>query len=79
MRLVPHDVRSEPNWRAFRVKGPLDFSLTGVLESILKPLSQAGISVFSLSTFDTDYILVREQSLELAKRALQSAGFPVGA
>ncbi len=73
-RHVPPGVKSEPGWRAIKVRGPLDFSLAGVLASLASPLAEAGVSIFALSTFDTDYVLVKEKSLENARKALQSAG-----
>jgi uncharacterized protein len=72
--VVPQGVRAEPGWRALRVAGPLDFALTGVLLSLVEPLAAAGVSVFALSTFDTDYVLVREAALEEANAALTRAG-----
>jgi len=72
--VVPPGVRAEAGWRALRVAGPLDFGLTGVLASLLAPLAAAGVSVFALSTFDTDVVLVREASLEEARAALVDAG-----
>jgi len=72
--IVPWDVRAEAGWRALRVAGPLDFALTGVLLSLLEPLAAAGVSVFALSTFDTDYLLVREAAREEALAALAGAG-----
>ncbi len=72
--VVPQGVRAEPGWRALRVAGPLDFALTGVLLSLLDPLAAAGVSVFALSTFDTDYLLVREAALDDALVALGAAG-----
>lgn len=75
--LVPDDVKSEKNWRALKVEGPLDFSLTGVLASIASPLAEAKISIFAISTFDTDYILVKSADLESAKGSLISAGFEI--
>lgn len=76
-RFVPPEVRAERGMRALMVQGPLDFSLTGVLASIAVPLARAGVSIFSISTYDTDYILVREESLERAVNALGQAGFLV--
>lgn len=58
-------------WRAFKVEGPLDFSLTGILSTLLQPLAKQKISIFALSTYDTDYILVKEQDLIRAVEALQ--------
>ena len=52
-------VKKEGGWRVLMVEGPLDFSLTGVLASLTGPLAREGISVFALSTYDTDYLLVK--------------------
>ncbi len=71
---VPADVRSEKGWVAIKVQGPLDFSLTGVLAALAGPLAAEGIPIFALSTFDTDYVLVKEQDLLRAKKALERAG-----
>jgi uncharacterized protein len=68
---VPDDVRSEKGWRALKVEGPLDFSLTGILTYLLQPLAQQKISIFAISTFDTDYILVKEDKLAEATVALK--------
>jgi len=71
-KLVPPDAQAERYWRAIKVRGPLDFSLTGILHSILAPLSAAEISVFALSTYDTDYVLVRHADMPRALAALRS-------
>ena len=71
---VPEGIRVERGWRALRVEGPLDFSLVGVLSAIASPLAQAGVSLFAISTFDTDYILVKELTLPRAIEALRNAG-----
>jgi hypothetical protein len=76
-RFVPPEVRTERGWRALQVQGPLDFAMTGVLVSITIPLARAGVSIFALSTYDTDYVLVKENSLERALHALSQAGFLV--
>src|SRR5205085_10754270 len=55
---VPADVPCEKGWRGLKVEGPLDFGLVGILASIAAPLAAAGISIFALGTFDTDYILI---------------------
>lgn len=67
---VPERVLAERGWRAFKVAGPLDLALTGVLARLTAPLAEAGISVFALATFDTDYLLVREAELGHAARVL---------
>lgn len=67
---------SQP-WRALRVVGQLDFSLTGVLASLAVPLADAEVSIFALSTFDTDYVLVKEEVLEPACEVLARAGFTI--
>ncbi len=62
-------IGSEGGWIAFRVKGELDFGLVGILASIVNPLKIAGVSVFAISTFNTDYILVKQESLDKAIKA----------
>lgn len=74
---VPEGVRREGPFRALEVAGPLDFALTGILAALLSPLAEAGISVFALSTFDTDYVLVRAETLEAAVAALRAAGHAI--
>ena len=71
---VPPDVSCNSGWRILAVKGPLAFDMTGVLSSLSEPLAGAGVSLFSVSTFDTDYLLVKEASLPDAIAALQMAG-----
>ena len=75
--VVPTGVHCETGWRVLAVAGPLDFGLTGVLSSIARPLADAGVSIFAVSTFDTDYVLVKEPSLAAAVRALEAAGHVV--
>lgn len=72
--IVPADVTVESGWRAIKVAGPLEFGLTGVLLSVAQPLAEAGVSIFALSTYDTDYVLVKESALTDALAALSSAG-----
>ncbi len=74
---VPAGIKSDAGWRAFKVAGPMDFSLTGILLSIAKPLADAEIGIFAVSTFDTDYVLVKETSLETAVDALTEFGHAV--
>lgn len=68
---VPTDIKAEKDWRALMIEGPLDFALTGVLSAILAPLAEAKISIFTISTFDTDYILIKEKNLEQAIKILK--------
>jgi hypothetical protein len=65
-------------WAVIRIEGVLDFELVGVLQSVLMPLGKAGVSVFTLSTYNTDYVLVKTDSLDSAVSSLRSAGFVVG-
>lgn len=74
IQAVPDRVPREDGWRALRVDTPLDFSMTGVLASLAQPLAEAGISTFAIATHDTDYLLVKEESLEGAVEALAAAG-----
>jgi len=74
---VPPGVRAEGPWSMLAVRGPLAFSLTGVLAGLAAPLAAAGISIFALSTYDTDYVLVRNGDIERAVRVLREAGHTV--
>lgn len=74
---VPAEIGHNGPWRALRVAGPLDFGMTGVLERIARPLAEARISIFAVSTFDTDYVLVGEADLENAVLKLGEAGIVV--
>lgn len=71
---VPADVKCEQPWRAIKVLGPLDFALVGILAGLAEVLARAQISIFAISTFDTDYILLKEPQLERAIAALKQAG-----
>jgi hypothetical protein len=68
---VPEGILCERGWRCVGVAGTIEFSVVGVLASLTAPLAKAGISVFSISTFDTDYLLVKETDLEGAVAALR--------
>ena len=65
----------EDGWRGFRISGELDFSLVGILGRIANILAENGISIFAVSTYNTDYILVREESFESALSALEKSGY----
>ncbi len=71
---TPSGWQAEPGWRGLMVQGPLDLDLTGVLASLAAPLAEAEVSIFAISTYNTDYILVKENDLEKAKRALWASG-----
>jgi hypothetical protein len=71
---VPTGLRVEAGWSALKLEGPIPFDQVGVLASIVKPLAEAGISVFAISTFDTDYVLIKTASLQGALAALTGAG-----
>jgi hypothetical protein len=75
--VVPADGQCEGGWRALQVAGPLDFALTGILAALATPLAAAGISIFALSTYDTDYVLVKERTLAEAIAVLRRAGMTV--
>lgn len=75
---VPDDVQCEAGWRCLRVDGKLDFSLVGVIALLTGPLAEAGISVFVVSSFDTDYLLVKDSDMDKAVAALEEAGHRVG-
>ena len=74
---VPRDASAERGFVAFEVAGPLDFSLTGVLSSLVTPLADEEIPLFVMSTFESDYLLVREHDLHRSVEALTSAGHSV--
>lgn len=72
--LVPEGVQCNRGWRCFRVAGTIEFSATGILACLAAPLADANISVFAVSTFDTDYLLVKEDRCDAAVSALRRAG-----
>lgn len=67
---IPNDIKCEKDWRILKVEGPLDFSLIGILASISTILAQKGISIFAISTYDTDYILVKNKDIDNAVESL---------
>ncbi len=74
---VPGEWKNEQGWRALMVRGPLDFSLVGILAALAAALAAAGIPIFALSTFDTDYLLVKEQDLFHAVEVLTASGYEI--
>ena len=75
--VVPEGISRERGWRALKIEGPLDLSMVGVLSSVAAPLAEAGASIFAVSTFDTDYVLLREGQLDLAFCTLRENGHRV--
>lgn len=67
---VPEGIKKDEGWRCLKVEGPLDFSAAGILASLTMPLAKEGISVFAMSTYNTDYLLVKERHLEKAVQIL---------
>ncbi|MGB7295639.1 MAG: ACT domain-containing protein [Candidatus Aminicenantales bacterium] len=74
---VPVDVKADRDWRCLKVAGPLDLRLTGVLASLTNPLAEARINIFAISTYDTDYLLVKEENLARAIGVLTESGHRV--
>ena len=74
---VPRGVRREGGWRILKLEGPFEFSEVGVLASLPVPLDEAGVGIFAASTFDTDYVLVKEEQLGSAGAALRGRGHEV--
>jgi hypothetical protein len=73
-RAVPGDLPCERDYRALRVRGPLPLDLIGILAAMADPLADAGLGIFAISTYDTDYVLVKTRDLEVALAALERAG-----
>jgi hypothetical protein len=74
---VPATVQAERGWRCLRVRGPLGFGMTGILASLAGPMASSGVSIFVVSTYDTDYLLVQERDLDRGIDALARAGHTV--
>ncbi len=69
--------KCEMSWRCFKIHGPLDFAQTGILASLTTPLADADISVFAFSTYDTDYVMVKEHELDRAVQTLKNSGHDI--
>ena len=74
---VPATVKSQPGWRVLKVHGPFVLSEIGILAAVAAPLAEAEISLFAVSTFDTDYLLVASETLSAAIAALERAGHTI--
>ncbi|MGN0473327.1 MAG: ACT domain-containing protein [Lachnospiraceae bacterium] len=73
----PNVIRREDGWKGFRIQGVLDFSLIGILSEIAALLADNGISIFAISTYNTDYILVKEDNYQKALDVLMNAGYEI--
>ena len=71
---VPEDIETEPNWRCFRSLGPIPFNATGIVQALIQPISEKGIGVFVLCTFDGEHILVPDKDFDRARHLLEEAG-----
>ena len=74
---VPLGVEQSSGWRCLKLRGPLDFDQVGVLASLIQPLADAGISIFAVSTYETDYILMQGKNIDLAVSVLRKQGHAV--
>jgi hypothetical protein len=71
---IPREVEAERGWVCLKLNGPFPFTQTGILSSFLAPLAESGIGIFAVSTFDTDYVLIKEENWGIASGALREAG-----
>jgi uncharacterized protein len=71
------NVQLERDWACLKLQGPFEFSLTGILLSVIEPLAKVNVGIFAISTFNTDYVLVKVEHLETAILALEAAGHSV--
>ncbi len=74
---APQGGKAELGWRALRIKGPLDFSLVGIMAHVSGILADEGISLFAVSTYETDYVLVKEENIQRSIEALKNHGHTV--
>lgn len=72
---APQTAKCERGWRTFKVQGPLDFNQVGIIAGLSGTLADAGVSIFALSTYDTDYVMVKQADLDRAVAALRQAGY----
>ena len=75
---VPAHVTSDRGWRGLRLEGPFSFSIVGIMSSLSTTLAEAEVPIFVISTYDTDYILVKDEDLARAVVALEAAGHDIG-
>ena len=75
---VPENtIQRDDGWKAFRIQGVLDFSLIGILAKVATVLADNGISIFAVSTYNTDYVLIKKENYQKALEVLQTAGYKI--
>lgn len=74
---VPDGVQAERGWRVLKLEGPIPFAMTGVASALLAPLAEARISIFLISTYDTDYLLLKAETFARAVEVLRGAGYEI--
>ena len=74
---VPSDIQAERGWRVLKLEGPIPFEMTGIAAALLAPLAVARISVFLISTYDTDYLLLKAEVFARAVEVLRGAGYEI--
>lgn len=74
-KFVPHGIKRNDDWRLLKIDAFLDLSLTGITAKFSAPLAAAGVNLCVIATFDTDYLMVKEEKLEIAINVLKQAGF----
>ena len=74
---VPARIKAERGWHTMRIEGPIPFEMVGVASALITPLAEAGISIFLVSTFDTDYLLVKDETFARAVDVLRASGYDV--
>lgn len=72
--VAPRDARAETGWSLLKIEGPFPFDAVGILASFTGPLASAGIPLFAISTFDTDYLLIKSDVIDAARDVLGAAG-----
>lgn len=74
---IPEGIQCEKSWEVFKIEGPLDFSLIGILSAISSLMAEKGISIFAISTYDTDYILIKDKDLNKAIEVLSNDKYEI--
>lgn len=69
---VPDGIKCERGLRAIKVEGPVPIEVSGVMSSLVKPIADAGVSIFAIATYDTDYVLVAQEKLDFATQVLSN-------